>query len=1134
MPLAQISALSAIASTPSKSLDVGHVVAACDLLCQMLGAEEAYVLRAGDPHFVRLGSDAAPGAYEIKQRGYWMVWKGLATHPLMTAGMFTASGGFVQDAFAPVGTGVPVTHIAAILPASESNSEVLVVRGPWPNGLSKGDIAIITAVRPIFAYLVANVLDAGHHARQRQQLGALADVAAAFSQAAEMGHVLEALATALAKASGFEWVNITLADASLEHVIERAQNISRHSDTETATAYGGSPEAAHELALRAIKRLVSTGQPVLIPDVFAGEVRNAADEQLQRFFQRAHILSIATFPIIFQEKVLGSVDFSASTSHELDPTEVEFLTALVSQAATAVKGLRLNAELREADQRLRAIFANSPVLISAFDRNGTVMLVEGGGLAPSISDGSFVGRSIYDDIEGLPRALLSQLRESLRRCLAGETHSALGSWAGRDYETRYGPLRDNAGEPNGAIAVALDITDRTRAERELRELNARLEEAHSAALELAEKAELSTRAKSEFIANTSHEIRTPMNGVIGMAALLAETNLSPEQREYVETIRDSADALLTVIDDILDFSKLEAGKMRMEVEDFDLRTVIEEVGDLLAPAAHRKGLEFTLSMIPPEFPSAVRGDAGRLRQVLVNLVGNALKFTEQGEIGIGATVSAESAEQVTVLLAVTDTGIGIAADRQRAIFESFTQADGTSTRKYGGTGLGLTISSQIVELMGGHMGVQSRPGIGSSFWVEIPFERQAVKAPSRQHSDSLTGSRILVVDDNATNRLILREQLLAWGCRPVEVVSGLEALTTLRSGGETFAAVLMDFQMPDLDGQDTTSLIKSDARLAELPVILLSSAGLVPRDQAMALGFTAALSKPVRQSQLYNALVEALAADSPPVAQAAAPAKAPQGRQESPLGLRVLLAEDNPINQKVAMRMMQKWDCHVVAVDDGNQVLAALADAEFDVVMMDCHMPGLDGYETSLEIRRLERVSGRHLPIIAMTANALDGDRDRCLSVGMDDYVRKPVKPADLWNALYIWTERQRAIDVDHPGTDDSCPLDEGQLQQASGDDPELRSELLEEFWRSLPDALREVKQAVAESDGSALVLAAHRLKGSCWAIGAGPLGGVVARLESLGKSADLAAAPDLLARLDAERARLRDFCDGMHPRRAA
>ena len=1133
MSLALISALSAIASTPSKSLDVGDVVTACDLLCQMLGAEDAYILRAGDPHFVRLGSDAAPGAYEIKQRGYWMVWKGLATHPLMTAGMFTASSGFVQDEFRPVAAGIPVTHIAAILPASESNSEVLVVRGPWPNGLSEGDISIITAVRPIFAYLVANVLDAGHQARQRQQLGALADVAAAFSQTAEMGHVLQALATALAKASGFEWVNIALADASLEHVIERVQNVSRHSDTETATAYGGSPRAAQELALRAIKRMVSMCQPLLVPDVFAGEVRKAADEQLQRFFQRAHILSVATFPIIFQEKVLGSVDFSASTRHELDATEVEFLTALVAQAATAVKGLRLNAELREADQRLRAIFANSPVRISAFDRNGTVMLVEGGGLGPWIYDGSYVGRSIYDDIEGFPPAILGQLRDSLERCLAGETHAAVGSWAGRDYETRYGPLRDAAGEPTGAIAVALDITERTRAESELRELNARLEEAHSAALELAEKAEMSTRAKSEFIANTSHEIRTPMNGVIGMAALLAETALAPEQREYVETIRESADALLTVIDDILDFSKLEAGKMRMEVEDFDLRTVIEEVGDLLAPSAHRKGLEFTLSMIPPDFPAAVRGDAGRLRQVLVNLVGNALKFTEQGEIGVGATVSSESAEKVTVLLAVTDTGIGIDADRQGAIFESFTQADGTSTRKYGGTGLGLTISSQIVGLMGGRIGVQSRPGVGSSFWVEIPFERQAVKAQPRQHSDSLTGSRILVVDDNATNRLILREQLLAWGCQPVEVASGVEALTRLRAGGEPFAAVLMDFQMPNLDGQDTTSLIKSDARLAELPVILLSSAGLVPRDQALALGFTAALSKPVRQSQLYNALVEALAAGSPAAAQEPL-AKAPPGRHESPLGLRVLLAEDNPINQKVAVRMMQKWDCHVVAVDNGNRVLAALADAEFDVVMMDCHMPGLDGYETTLEIRRRERVTGRHLPIIAMTANALDGDRDRCLSVGMDDYVRKPVKPVDLWNALYTWTERQRAINEYCPGTDDSDPLDEAQLQQASGDDPELRMELLEEFWRALPDAVREVKQAVTESDGSALVLAAHRLKGSCWAIGAGPLGGVVARLESLGKSADLATAPDLLARLDAERDRLRDFCDRMRPRRAA
>ncbi|MGH2633167.1 MAG: response regulator [Tepidiformaceae bacterium] len=1136
--LRQISELSAIASIPSRSLGVPDVVDACQRLRRLLGAEDAYILRAGDPYFVRLGADdETPSTYEIKQRGYWMAWKELAAHPSISAGMFTAADRFVTGDIAAIEAGKPATHIATILPASESNSEVLVVRGPWPNGLTAEQLEVITAVRPIFAYLVGNVLDAERHERQRSQLAALADVSAAFSEAEEMSDVLEALATAIAKASEFDWVNINLADEAMEHIVEAVQNVARYSGTDTAKVYGGSsPGGSVQVSmLRMIRRFAESKAPYLVPDVFGVEIRNEGDAELQRFYERAHILSTASFPILFQERILGSVVFSASTSHEFDNAEVEFLSALVSQAATTVKALRLNAELRAADQRLRAILTNAPVLTCVLDRSGIVSLLEGPGMdAGGLTDLTYVGRSIFDPTVPLPRALMAELRDSLQKCLAGESHSTRGRWGPRDYEAQYAPLRDESGAPSGAICIALDVTERVRAEQDLLDLNRRLEEAHAAALQLAEKAEQSARAKSEFIANTSHEIRTPMNGVIGMTGLLLDTSLDREQREYVETIRDSADALLTVIDDILDFSKLEAGKMSMAVEDFDLRTVIEEVGDLLAPSAHKKGLEFTFSMIPADFPSGVRGDSGRLRQVLVNLVGNALKFTDTGEIGIGATVCAETADTLTVLLAVTDTGIGIPEERQSAIFDSFTQADGTSTRKYGGTGLGLTICSQIVRLMGGKIGVRSRPGEGSSFWIEVPFARQAVTPVRRQPAESLRGSRVLVVDDNATNRRILREQLLSWGCVPVEATGGMEALQVLRAQPDDFALVLMDFQMPEIDGQDTTETIKSDPQFATLPVILLSSAGLLPKEQAVARGFAAALAKPVRQSQLYNAMVEALGAGSAP-AVAQPTAKGEPASEIAPLHLRVLLAEDNAINQKVALRMMEKWACDVVAVDNGNDALRALEASSYDVVMMDCHMPGLDGYETTLEIRRRERVTGKHLPIIAMTANALEGDRDRCLSVGMDDYVRKPVKPSDLWSALHVWGERQRSVEqVKTAEQPDTCPLDLDQLQQASGDDAELAEELTDEFWRALPQSAQDVREAIADGDASALVLAAHHLKGSCWAIGAGPLGAVLARLESVGKSGDLAGAADLLGCFEAEQARLHEFCNRSFPKRAA
>ena len=1048
--LRQISALSTIAATPPRSLRVHDVVAACELLRKLLGAEDAYVLRAGDPYFVRLGADdQTPGTYEIKQRGYWMVWKELAANPLISASIFTVEDRFVRDAVVTMELGRPASHVATILPASESNSEVLVVRGPWPNGLSEEHMDVITAVRPIFAYLVGSVLDAERHERQRFQLGALSEVSAAFSEAEEMGDVLAALATAIAKASEFDWVNINLVDETVDHIVEAVQNVARYSETDTARVYGGASSGGSIQAgmLRMIRRLAESRVPYLQSDVFALDARNESDLELQRFYQRAHILSTASFPILFQERVLGSVVFSASTSHEFDHAEVEFLTALVSQAATTVKALRLNAELREADQRLRAILANAPVLICVLDRTGLVSLLEGPGLdAGGLTDLTYIGKSVFDPDIPLPRALALELQESLKKCLAGTPHSTRGRWGRRDYEAQYAPLRDDAGIPTGAICVALDVTERVRAERDLLELNSRLEEAHAAALQLAEKAEQSARAKSEFIANTSHEIRTPMNGVIGMTGLLMDTALNSEQREYVETIRDSADALLTVIDDILDFSKLEAGKMSMTVEDFDLRTVVEEVGDLLAPSAHKKGLEFTFSMIPPDFPSAVRGDPGRLRQVLVNLVGNALKFTETGEIGIGATISLESPDTLTVLLAVTDTGIGIPEERQTAIFDSFTQVDGTSTRRYGGTGLGLTICNQIVRLMGGRIGVHSRVGEGSSFWIEIPFAKQAMVPVRRERADSLGRSRVLVVDDNATNRRILREQLRSWGCESVEVPGAMEAIATLQAAGDPFALVLMDFQMPEVDGQDATAIIKAEPRFANLPVILLPpQASWI--QEAAARGFAAALAKPAAIASSTTPCskpgavpVSANASTTAALGGANAAGQAGSSTQAAPLRLRVLLAEDNAINQKVAVRMMEKWECSVFAVDNGHNALRALESSSYDVVMMDCHMPGLDGYETTLEIRRRERISGKHMPIIAMTANALEGDRDRCLSVGMDDYVRKPVKPAELWTALHTWSERQRSIEQVKPA---ECQVLARstlvQLEQASGDDPELR-----------------------------------------------------------------------------------------------
>jgi PAS domain S-box-containing protein len=1118
--LRNLAAISAIATTPPGSLGATDVVRACELVRELMGAEDAYIVRAGDPYFIRLESDEDPREYEIKQRGYWVIWKALAGGQA-AAGIFTVADRLVDEP-RPCDSGGCGTHAATILPGNESNSEILIVRGPFPQGLSAGQCELLATLRPILGSLISNFLDSDRQARQRKQLGALADVAAAFSESKDMTRVLEAVATALAKASGFDWVNVYLMDDDLTTIVDRAQNLARYSSTATAQESGSNQTDVDRdgSTLRVARRLDRRREPYLVPDVFGLEVSNEFDVAMRRFYERAHILSVGTFPILFQERVIGIVVFSSSTPRRFERQEVEFLTALVSQAATTVRGLQLSREFQEADQQLRAIFANAPVLITVFDADGMITLMEGAALA-SIEDAGkgFVGRSAFDLTEGVSRSLASEIGEGVARCLTGESYSSGGQVGGRYYETRYAPLRDEDGLATGAIAVSDDITDRRQAEQELRELNVRLAEAHGSAMELAEKAEASARAKSEFIANTSHEIRTPMNGVMGMTSLLLDTHLSSEQREYVETIRDSADALLTVIDEILDFSKLEAGKMRIDVDDFDLRTAIEEVTDLLAPVAQRKGLELTVSMIPPDFPSKVRGDAGRLRQVLVNLLGNAIKFTDGGEVGVKASVLSRGETEVAVRLAVRDTGIGISEERQAAIFDSFTQADGTSTRRYGGTGLGLTISKQIVELMGGKIGVDSTPGCGSTFWVEVVFELQANSEARLLQGEPLLGRKVLVVDDNATNRLILREQLLAWGCGPVEARSGEEALELLESAGEEFGLVLMDFQMPDLDGRATTTRIKRDLGLTRLPVVLLSSAGMQFARDIGPNSFAAVLMKPVRQSSLYNTLIEVLSKDGAKQDQASRGGALPV----KPLGLRVLLAEDNPINQKVALRMLERWGCEVDVVGDGQSAVAAIETASYDAVLMDCHMPGLDGYEATLEIRRLERLTGEHVPIIAMTANALDGDRDRCLSVGMDDYVRKPVKPEDLWKALYTWSSRAGNMSggTTRLNGAEALVLDEVQLRETCGDDAELMSEIRAEFSRTAPDAFARVAEAAAAGDTSGLVVEAHTFKGSCWALGAVALGVVLARIEAMAKSGDLSSIPELMVRASVEHTRL-------------
>ncbi|MDZ4860337.1 MAG: PAS domain S-box protein [Candidatus Hydrogenedentes bacterium] len=804
--------------------------------------------------------------------------------------------------------------------------------------------------------------------------------------------------------------------------------------------------------------------------------------------------------------------------------------------------------LRESEAKLRSITASVADAIIMMDEDGLVSFWnEAAERIFGYSRMEVLGRPLHDTI--VPQRYRSAFARGHRHFL----ESGVGAVVGKTQEVQ-GLRKDGTefplelaitgvrfGEEWHAIGTARDITERKRSEQQLETsarameaANLQLEEAIGQANQLALEAQVASVAKSDFVANMSHEIRTPLNGVIGMTTLLLDTELNPEQREFAQMVRTSGEALLSVVNDILDFSKIEAGKMELESIEFNLRAAIEQIGDICAPRAQEKGIEFTI-LIHHGVPDFVKGDPGRIRQVLLNLASNALKFTERGEIVVSAELEARESSLAMLRFEVSDSGIGIAESRLPFLFQPFTQADSSTTRKYGGTGLGLTISKRLCEAMGGQIGVKSEVGKGSTFYFNLRAE--IVQGPEKQAPlslDALAGLRVLVVDGSATARKVYREQLRNWGVAVEEVTDTDAAYDKLRASATNavpFAVALVDSAQPRTDAVAFAERVKEDPVVNRVRLILITSWPKRGDAAKMAKrGYAAYLSKPVKRDHLLEAI--AAVATRYDKATGSIPGLVTQHTimEAARQRVKILLVEDNLINQKVASRMLERLGCRCDIANNGREALEAVKRTEYNLIFMDCHMPEMDGYEATKAIRLYEG-DRRYTPIVALTASVLRADHDFCIKAGMDAVMTKPLHADPLEKILRAFLSDDPPVqkNLSQPVSTFSSdtPVNLDRLGEITMGDPELEADLIITFLADTAQRISDLAELISSGDVRSIGRTAHALKGSAANMGARTLQDIAQNLEETGKTGDMAIASSAFGRLKTEADRVREYLSG-------